>query len=112
MARYKRHLFVCENQRPEGHPKGCCAEKHSAALTEKFKAELRKRGLNSQFRINKAGCLDACEFGPVVVVYPDAVWYGGVAPGDVEEIIDAHIIGGAPVERLMIRDARFTQDFE
>ncbi len=56
-------------------------------------------------RANKAGCLEQCEVGPTVVVYPDAVWYGGVTPADVDEIIDSHIIGGRPVERLIIPDS-------
>jgi len=56
-------------------------------------------------RANKAGCLDQCEVGPTVVVYPEAVWYGHVTPADVDEIIDSHIIGGQPVERLVIPDS-------
>ena len=56
-------------------------------------------------RANKAGCLEQCEVGPTVVVYPDAVWYGGVTPADVDEIIDSHIVGGRLVERLIIPDS-------
>jgi len=56
-------------------------------------------------RANKSGCLDQCEIGPTVVVYPEAVWYGHVQPEDVDEIIDSHIIGGRPVERLTIPDS-------
>ncbi|MFZ1730970.1 MAG: (2Fe-2S) ferredoxin domain-containing protein [Bacteroidota bacterium] len=112
MARFKRHILICENQRAEGHVRGSCARKGSCDLTAKFKEELRSRGLASQYRANNSGCLDACEFGPVVVVYPDAVWYGGVTTEDVAEIIDSHVIGGEPVQRLMIQDKRFLQDFE
>ena len=56
-------------------------------------------------RANKSGCLEQCEVGPTVVVYPDAVWYGGVTPADVDEIIDSHIVGGQPVKRLLIPDS-------
>lgn len=112
MARYKRHILICENERPEDHPRGSCARCGSAEITARFKEELRRRKLNLQFRSNKSGCLDACEFGPVVVVYPDAVWYGGVSADDVEEIIERHIVGGEPVERLVIQDERFRQEFD
>ena len=107
MSRYQRHIFICTNRRPEGHPKGCCAEKGSEQLRAVFKTELKKRDLNTVVRANTAGCLDACEFGASVVIYPDGVWYGGVTVADVPEIIDHHIIQGKVVERLLIRDPRF-----
>lgn len=65
-------------------------------------------GLNTKVRANSAGCLDACEYGPTVVVYPEQVWYGGVTTADVNEIVESHIIGGSPVERLKIKDPRFS----
>lgn len=110
MARYKRHIFICENLRPEDHPRGSCARRHGTEVCEKFKEELRLRGLSAQFRANKSGCLDACEFGPTVVVYPDGVWYGKVTVDDVTEIIESHVIGGEPVRRLMIQDSRYLQN--
>ena len=70
---------------------------------------MKELGLNSKVRANTAGCLDACEFGPSVVVYPEQVWYGGVTKNDVEEIIQKHIINNAPVERLFIKDKRFAR---
>lgn len=69
-----------------------------------FKVKLAQRGLKN-VRANKSGCLDQCELGPTVVVYPEAVWYGGVKPEDVDEIIESHIVNGRPVERLIIPDA-------
>jgi len=102
--RFRRHLFVCENQRPEGHPRGCCAARGGKELREAFKAEVRRRGLQDLVRVNAAGCLDACAHGATVVVYPEGVWYGGVAPADVPEIVERHLAGGEPVERLRIRD--------
>lgn len=111
MARFKRHVLICENVRDEDHPRGSCGRKNSEEIRALFKQGLRQRGMSAQYRANKSGCLDSCEFGPVVVVYPDAVWYGGVRPEDVEEIIEQHIIGGEPVERLIIQDKRYQQDF-
>jgi len=110
MKRYSKHIFICENKRPEGHPRGCCLDKNSAEVKEKFKKRLKELGLNSIMRANTAGCLDACEFGPVVVVYPEQIWYGNVKPEDVEEIIQSHLIRNEPVERLFIKDKRFHQD--
>ncbi|MEI7705679.1 MAG: (2Fe-2S) ferredoxin domain-containing protein [Deltaproteobacteria bacterium] len=101
--RFERHVFLCENRRPDGHPRGCCASRGGAELKEALKAELRARGLQERIRANSAGCLDACESGPVMVVYPEGVWYGGVTPADIPEIVERHLVGGQPVERLVIR---------
>lgn len=100
--RFEHHIFVCENIRGEDDPKGCCAAKGSPAIRAAMKSEIKKRGLRGLARANQSGCLDACEFGPSVVVYPEGVWYGGVTVEDVPEIIESHIIGGKPVERLLI----------
>lgn len=100
---YERHVFVCINRRAPGDPKGCCAEKGSEEVHSIFKAEVARRGLRGRVRVNSAGCLDACAQGVSVVIYPEGVWYGGVRPGDVNEIIEQHLIGGRPVERLFMR---------
>jgi (2Fe-2S) ferredoxin len=106
MAKFEKHIFICTNQRPDGNPRGCCNPSGEAELHRVFKKKLRERGIpGDKVRANKAGCMEQCEVGPTVVVYPDAVWYGGVTPADVDEIIDSHIIGGKPVERLIIPDA-------
>ena len=101
--RFKHHIFVCENVRPEGDPKGCCSQKGSAAIRVTLKQEIKQRGLRGTVRANQSGCLDACEFGPSVVVYPEGIWYGRVTPEDVPEILESHLIGGKPVERLRIK---------
>jgi (2Fe-2S) ferredoxin len=103
MPPYTRHIFVCTNRRPADNPKGCCALKGSEAVLDRFKEELHRRGLKGQMRANAAGCLDACAFGTSVVVYPEGVWYGGVQVADVVEIIDSHLLGHRPVERLRMK---------
>src|SRR4051812_11577108 len=104
MMRYEKHIFVCTNQRDEGHPRGCCREKGGEEVRSEFKRQLKSRGLQGQFRANISGCLDACEFGVSAVVYPDCIWYGGLTPDDVDEIITSHLLGDQPVERLLIKD--------
>ncbi len=110
MSRFQRHVFVCINEREPGHPKGCCLEKGSAAVRDKLKAELKKRGLSSIVRANNAGCLDACEFGISMVIYPEGIWYGGVKEEDVEEIIDRTIINGEVIQRLLNPNPRYAPD--
>jgi (2Fe-2S) ferredoxin len=110
MSRYERHVFVCINQRPPGHPKGCCFEKGSEKVRDTLKAELKKRRLAARVRANNAGCLDACEFGISMVIYPEGIWYGGVTVEDIPEIIDRTIIGGEVIQRLMIKDMRYGPD--
>jgi (2Fe-2S) ferredoxin len=105
MPRFEKHIFICGNQRPEGHPRGCCDPSGQVALQKLFKQKLAERGLKGKVRANQSGCLDQCEHGPNLVVYPEAVWYGGVKLTDVDEIINAHIVGGKPVERLMMKDS-------
>ncbi len=105
MAKFEKHLFICTNQRPEGNPRGSCDPSGRAELHQAFKSALAARGLKGKVRANKAGCLDQCEHGPNVVVYPEAIWYGNVSVNDVDEILDSHIIGNRPVERLLIADS-------
>ncbi|MFT3709146.1 MAG: (2Fe-2S) ferredoxin domain-containing protein [Archangium sp.] len=99
---YARHLFICTNRRPDGSPKGCCASKGSEELRLAFKKELDAQGVTG-CRANSAGCLDACERGMAMVVYPEGVWYGPVSKDDVKEIVSSHIVGGKPVERLVMQ---------
>ena len=104
MAKFTRHIFICTNQRPPENPRGCCDREGLAALQLAFKQELATRGLRDQVRANRAGCLDQCEHGPTVVIYPDAVWYGGVRPEDVAEIVESHVINQIPVARLLLHE--------
>ena len=104
MPHLERHVFICTNRRDADNPKGSCAAKGGEELRSAFKQKLHERGLKGRMRANAAGCLDQCEHGCTIVVYPEGVWYGGVEPRDIDEIIDAHLVGGVPVERLRIRD--------
>ena len=98
----KKHIFVCTNEREPGHKRGCCKDKGSESLVKLFKEELKGAGLSKEVRAQRSGCLDVCEFGPAIVVYPEGVWYGSVRPEDVKEIVDSHIAQGKVVERLKI----------
>lgn len=105
MPKFEKHIFICGNQRPPGHPRGCCDPEAQAKLQKLFKQKLAERGLKSKIRANQSGCLDQCEHGPTVVVYPEAIWYGHVTADDVEEIVDQHIVGGNPVARLQLANS-------
>ena len=104
MAKFSHHIFVCCNQRAPGHTRGCCNPDGSETLRNLFKVEISRRGLKPQVRANKAGCLDQCELGPTVVIYPQEIWYGQVQPEDVERIVEETIIGGQIIPELLIRD--------
>jgi (2Fe-2S) ferredoxin len=103
MPKFDHHIFICTNQRSPENPRGCCDPAGLGQLQLQFKKELAARGLKDTVRANKAGCLDQCEHGPTVVVYPEAVWYGGVTAADVAEIIESHLLHGIPVARLQMR---------
>lgn len=105
MGPFDKHVFVCTNQRPPDHPRGCCDPTDCGDLHRAFKKAVAGRGLRARVRANRAGCLDQCEHGPTVVVYPDGVWYGPVSEGDVDEIVESHLVGGQPVERLRLPDS-------
>jgi len=100
---YGIHVFVCDNERPEGHPRGSCAHRHGMMVRMWFQDAMARHGLLDGTRVNRAGCLDYCELGPVVVVYPEGVWYSPKTQEDVEEIVTGHLKGGKPVERLLLR---------
>jgi (2Fe-2S) ferredoxin len=97
---FEHHVFVCTNVRPEGAPRPSCTTDGKSDLHTQLQTLAKAAGLGSRVRINKSGCLDQCEHGPTVVVYPEAVWYGGVKPEDAAEIVEEHLVNGRPVERL------------
>jgi (2Fe-2S) ferredoxin len=104
MPSLHRHVFVCVNERAPDNPKGCCKAKGSVEVRDRLKAELSARGLSKLIRANNAGCLDQCEHGVTVVIYPEQVWYGHVTVDDIPEIVDKHLIGGEVVTRLLLPD--------
>jgi (2Fe-2S) ferredoxin len=103
MSLYDFHVFVCENERAGTDPRGCCASRGAKEFTQKLKELVKTKGTQGRkIRVNKAGCLDLCAQGAVVVVYPEGVWYRGVTSADAEEIYSSHLLAGLPVERLRI----------
>ncbi|WP_420237438.1 (2Fe-2S) ferredoxin domain-containing protein [Telmatobacter bradus] len=104
MPPFERHVFVCHNSRPEGAPRCSCSSDATLELHARLQKLTKDAGLAGKVRINKSGCLDQCEHGPVMVVYPEAVWYGNVTPEDAEAIVREHLVAGRPVERLRISD--------
>ena len=102
MPNFNHHVFVCLNERDETAARPSCGHKHSKKIRNLMKDAVKDAGLKGRVRVNEAGCLDQCEHGPVIVVYPEAVWYGFVQPKDIEEIVEEHLIHGRPVERLRI----------
>jgi (2Fe-2S) ferredoxin len=101
---FEHHVFVCLNSRPAGSPRPSCTTDGTSELHTQLQQLSKAAGLGGKVRINKSGCLDQCEHGPTVVVYPEAVWYGNVKPEDAVAIVEEHLVGGRPVERLRIAD--------
>ena len=99
---YTKHIFICTNQRPEGAAKPSCGEEHGMALVTEFKKQVKEKGLSVEIRAQKTGCLDVCDFGPALVVYPDGVFYQHVQISDVAEIVEEHLIANKVVERLVL----------
>jgi (2Fe-2S) ferredoxin len=101
-AYFQHHVFFCINERNDG--RACCADRNAQALQDYAKKRLKTLNMNGpgKIRINKAGCLDRCEEGPVLVVYPEGIWYTYIDQEDIDEIVDSHLIAGKPVERLKI----------
>lgn len=99
---FSHHLFFCLNQRSNGED--CCDQHNAFTLFDYAKKRVKELGIAGpgKIRVNKAGCLDRCADGPVMVVYPQGVWYTMVDVDDVEEIIQSHLIAGRTVERLQL----------
>ena len=100
---FRLHLFACTNRRPDGHRRGSCAARGGEALRDYTKARAKEMGLRG-IRVNSAGCLDRCEFGPVLVLYPEGVWYRAGTREEVDEILAVHVRDGGRVRRLMLTE--------
>ena len=99
---YDCHVFVCTNERPDSHARGSCAKRGSVKLRNYMKARAKELNIPG-VRINSAGCLDRCELGPVVVIYPEGVWYQVNTVEDIDAILQDHLISGQRVERLILQ---------
>ncbi len=106
MSYYARHLFFCTNRRAEGAERPSCDYCGSSQMRAYVKKRIKALGLagSGGVRVNTAGCLDRCEEGPCLVIYPEGVWYTYVDEEDLDEIIQAHVIEGRPVDRLRLPD--------
>jgi len=100
MNPFEKHVFVCTSGKtcPEGDV--------SIAVHARLKELVKQSGLNARIRVNNSGCMDQCGNGPMVVIYPENVWYCGVKPEDADEIFQEHLVGGRVVERLVYRPLR------
>jgi len=98
---YRAHIFCCSNQRPAGHKLGCCFDHDAEHLRNYMKRRAKEMGLED-IRVNNAGCLGRCEFGPAMVIYPEGTWYRPQNEADIEEILTTHLQQGQRVERLLI----------
>jgi (2Fe-2S) ferredoxin len=102
MPKPSKHVFVCVQRRDPGHPRGSCSQHGCDEVMNTFLAEVQKRNLFNQIAVTNTGCLGPCGFGTSVLVYPEGVMYGKVTKDDVAAIIDEHLLGGTPVERLKV----------
>ncbi|MCK5812691.1 MAG: NAD(P)H-dependent oxidoreductase subunit E [Cocleimonas sp.] len=102
MSYYQHHVFICTNLRSDGSP--CCQQYNTQKMRDYMKKCSKKLGLvrSGQVRINTAGCLNRCAHGPVMVVYPEAVWYSFIDQEDIDEILEEHLVNGRIVDRLNI----------
>ena len=100
MPKPEKHLFVCTQQRPEGHPRGSCQAKGGAAIAEEFWFQLQGKNLLGKIALTTTGCFGPCGMGPNVLVYPEGVLYSSVTREDVQAIVEQHLLGNEVVARL------------
>lgn len=100
MAKPEKHVFVCSQNRPAGHPRGSCGQKGCAEVVDEFMKQWQQRQLFAQVLVTPSGCIGPCNMGPNVLVYPEGVMYSNVSKADVNAIFDEHLVGGRVVERL------------
>lgn len=102
MSYYRHHVFFCTNQREDGRQ--CCGQCRASSLRDYLKRRTKELGITGKggVRVNNAGCFDRCDEGPVLVVYPEAVWYTYADQDDLEAILNEHLVNGRVVERLRL----------
>lgn len=102
MPRPEKHVFICTQNRPQGHPRGSCGSVGSAEIMNEFMMEIQNRNLFDRIALTNTGCMGPCMFGSSVLVYPEGVMYGKVKKADVKTIIEQHLLGGTPVAELQV----------
>lgn len=102
MQKPKYHVFICSSSRITGQQKGYCFSKDSVSIIQKFMEEIEEREMGGDILVTNTGCLGICSKGPIVIVYPDGVWYKEVTVDDVTEIVEEHLENGRVVSRLEI----------
>jgi (2Fe-2S) ferredoxin len=102
MPRPEKHVFICTQNRPQGHPRGSCGAKGCADVMNEFMNEIQSRNLFEKIGLTNTGCMGPCMFGTSVLVYPEGIMYGNVTKEDVKTIIEEHLLGGKPVEALKV----------
>lgn len=103
---YKRHVFACHTQRPPAHPHGSCANAGGVPLWERLGRKIEEEGLKAETGFTATGCLGFCQAGPLMVVYPEGIWYRPKTAEDIDEIVETHLKQGELVERLVVVLAR------
>lgn len=107
MLKFDKHIFICINQRPIESGRKFCGEAHGMEIVESFKKKLKEKNLPIKVRAQRAGCLDVCDYGQTIVVYPEGVFYVGVEVSDIDEIINEHILNNRPVKRLVLDKSNY-----
>jgi (2Fe-2S) ferredoxin len=102
MPKPEKHVFVCTQQRPPGHPRSSCGEKQCAAVMEEFLWQVQQQELYDKIQVTATGCMGPCSEGPTVLVYPEGVMYGGISKDMVNTIIEEHLLGDKPVQSLLM----------
>lgn len=102
MPKPEKHVFVCVQNRPPGHPRSSCAQKNCAEVAEEFFLQQQQRQSFEKVQVTTTGCLGPCSEGPSVLVYPEGIMYGGLTKGDVATIFDEHLENDKPVEKLFV----------
>jgi (2Fe-2S) ferredoxin len=98
---YKHHVFACFTQRPPTHPRGSCAATGAQPLWDRLGKAIESQKL-SDVGFTATGCFGFCNAGPLMVVYPEGVWYRPTTAADIDEIVESHLKQGVRVDRLVM----------
>lgn len=104
MTVHRKHIFICENLRDADSGRTSCAAHHNAKLRAVLKSKIRKHGLGKEYRVNRSGCLGQCAYGPVLVIYPQGIWYYGFSEADMDDIITQSVRNDNDIARLAIKE--------